>query len=214
MRNVDRQVMFLSGCRNAAPAFRALALGVGPHLESPGTIPSLIVLQGGQPAGNGCPVPRMQFERAGARAVYDRDQVLIFAFELLADAAAQVEQMLAFVRTDTSGCVDRMSRSGDRDRHVIGIIGEAQALFERAIHRDHGAPAALGKPMAAYDPSVEVGVWHEQPFAVSGGRGASRLARRRAEWTDSSYATSNNPAAPMPPPMHIVTSTYLTPRRL
>src|SRR5690349_17503384 len=28
------------------------------------------------------------------------------------------------------------------------------------------------------------------------------------------HATSNSPAAPMPPPMHIVTTTYFTPRRL
>src|ERR1700733_4241138 len=28
------------------------------------------------------------------------------------------------------------------------------------------------------------------------------------------YATSNSPAAPMPPPMHMVVTTYLTPRRL
>ncbi|MCY1526494.1 hypothetical protein D9M68_615210 [compost metagenome] len=28
------------------------------------------------------------------------------------------------------------------------------------------------------------------------------------------YRTSNTPAAPMPPPMHIVTTTFLAPRRL
>ena len=31
---------------------------------------------------------------------------------------------------------------------------------------------------------------------------------------DPVQATSNSPAAPMPPPTHIVTTTYLTPRRL
>ena len=31
---------------------------------------------------------------------------------------------------------------------------------------------------------------------------------------DQVHATSNSPAAPMPPPMHIVTTTFLAPRRL
>ena len=140
--------------------------------------------------GRRMPRPARAVRARGRRAPCTiATEVLIFAFEFLADDAAQVEQMLAFVRTDTSGCVDRMRRSGDRDRHVIGIIGEAQAPLERAIHRDHGALAALGKPMAAYDPSVEVGVWHEHPFVVSGG---PAFAHRRGERTASSRASSRS----------------------
>ncbi len=41
-----------------------------------------------------------------------------------------------------------------------------------------------------------------------------RLDRSRVQCIRRRYATSNSPAAPMPPPMHIVTTTYLTPRRL
>jgi hypothetical protein len=43
-----------------------------------------------------------------------------------------------------------------------------------------------------------------------------RLASRAAGatgWTGSFYATSKRPAAPMPPPTHMVTTTYFTPRR-
>ncbi len=37
---------------------------------------------------------------------------------------------------------------------------------------------------------------------------------RRAGLTPNRQSTSNRPAAPMPPPMHMVTTTYFTPRRL
>jgi len=44
------------------------------------------------------------------------------------------------------------------------------------------------------------------------------LATRRPTTTDRrptcGYPTSNNPAAPIPPPTHIVTTTYFAPRRL
>ena len=40
------------------------------------------------------------------------------------------------------------------------------------------------------------------------------LALEVEELARAHHATSNSPAAPMPPPMHIVTTTYFTPRRL
>src|SRR6185295_18262818 len=48
-------------------------------------------------------------------------------------------------------------------------------------------------------------------------RSGSSAARKTAadmKVSANAYAISNRPAAPMPPPMHIVTTTYLTPRRL
>ena len=42
-----------------------------------------------------------------------------------------------------------------------------------------------------------------------------RAEPRKPEWRDSlRHKTSNSPAAPMPPPMHIVTTTCLAPRFL
>src|SRR6185369_592999 len=48
----------------------------------------------------------------------------------------------------------------------------------------------------------------------SGSSAARKTDAADMKVSANAYAISNRPAAPMPPPMHIVTTTYLTPRPL
>src|SRR5690606_26894586 len=58
------------------------------------------------------------------------------------------------------------------------------------------------------------GLRHLQAEPARAAGDERRLAGQIEELLDRHHATSNRPAAPCPPPMHMVTTTYLAPRRL
>ena len=146
MRDVDGQVMLVRGSGNLAPRFRELPQRVELDLETPGTIPRLIVFQGLQAPRDRFSFPRMQIERAGAGPVHDGNEVLVLRLERLADHPAQREQVLTLMGADPARSIDRMLCGVDRNRHVISIIGEAQPLLQRGIDGDDGAAAAPFEP--------------------------------------------------------------------
>ncbi len=55
-------------------------------------------------------------------------------------------------------------------------------------------------------------VLQQQAFSQSKSRKSS--VSRMPSASAPAHSTSNTPAAPMPPPMHIVTQTFFAPRRL
>jgi hypothetical protein len=58
-------------------------------------------------------------------------------------------------------------------------------------------------------------LWCTACAAAVGPRFSSRLSvLLSVSVVNLLYTTSNSPAAPIPPPMHMVTTTYFTPRRL
>ena len=95
---------------------------------------------------------------------------------------------------------DWQDRYGEAIVALSAMLATGQAQVSR-VHRPRSRAGAAGSHRVAA----------RREF-----RQAARQApgvRSRCAATDA-HATSNNPAAPMPPPMHIVTTTYLTPRRL
>jgi hypothetical protein len=99
---------------------------------------------------------------------------------------------------------DPFAAVGRPDRHPVcppdAACDQAEAAARRAAtvrqsSTSRRAPAGPGHPPSAQPPAA----------AACGNGGRQRMEHQ---------ATSNSPAAPMPPATHIETTTYLTPRRL
>ena len=69
---------------------------------------------------------------------------------------------------------------------------------------------ANATPRAAIASTETPGIWPSGVWLAENLRDDRNYAPPA---TFKPHATSNSPAAPMPPPMHIVTTTYFTPRR-
>src|SRR5207244_6962559 len=87
------------------------------------------------------------------------------------------------------------------NRAAASLLDEPHRLFDQ-----------LGRARVAHDPGAlarELQA-HHAPDALARSRDDRDLAVEHAH----GYATSKRPAAPMPPPMHIVQTTWRAPRRL
>jgi len=96
-------------------------------------------------------------------------------------------------------------RHGDLRNHHADSGNQLQGRFDRHRNQARDRPSNRGSPPQA------------QRVAPPG----ERPHGRKRQDLDSlgprlrhRYTTSNNPAAPMPPPMHMVTTTFFTQRRL
>ena len=87
--------------------------------------------------------------------------------------------------------------------HRRRALTEAVVALAPASGLTAAACAALGVSRASVQRRAALPVSTGCPSSVEGGSKTLPL-----------YATSNNPAAPMPPPTHIVTTTSFAPRRL
>ena len=100
--------MLRGGLDDGAPPRREFAGRIRPYREGPRSIPGFLLPQCRQTACDGFAVVGMELERARAGAVHDGHQMLILTLDVLADHAAQMQQMQAFVGADASGCIERV----------------------------------------------------------------------------------------------------------
>src|SRR6478672_2081465 len=93
------------------------------------------------------------------------------------------------------------------DERIVRHEVQRVRIAKRRIVFTHEA-AALDRGQ----PGRELAQRHA--FMMAGGTARIGDDAAAMKVSANAYAISNRPAAPMPPPMHIVTTTYLTPRRL
>ncbi len=86
-------------------------------------------------------------------------------------------------------------------RHFGELVRQSRLSERRLIRLQSEAPAGL--------PEADSSFWL-QPSVDEERRPGRHFCLLR----EACYSTSNSPAAPMPPPTHMVTTTYFTPRRL
>src|SRR5687768_10249430 len=146
----------------------------------------------------------------------ERHRGLAVVRELLHQGAGH----LAHVVAGEEVLAEREHADAERVLLLLREVLEVAQLGERvgdARHRRLGQPRALRDFLVAQRPlpALEGAQDRERArdrrdeVAVAGLR---LVVGRRDVLVD--HATSNNPAAPCPPPMHIVATTYFTPRRL
>ena len=103
---------------------------------------------------------------------------------------------------------------------MLGQLSDEGRTIDALVARRRSAPPATVDGAEAAGQPLRAGAAFLQFKAAAARRRRTRVKTRAAGGAELSLkgedlqAISNNPAAPMPPPTHIVTTTYLTPRRL
>src|SRR4029079_1761521 len=127
------------------------------------------------------------------------------------------EQILLALEAKSSCLVDADQRIVRHEIQRAGITPRAIPFVREIITLDRREPAgelAQGRPFVLTRGAARIGDDAAATFRPLPHRCRIAGGSQRFRGAADAQATSNKPAAPMPPPMHIVTTTYLTPRRL